>query len=206
MESLSFLWWTGLGEPGPGLESILNALTKIEYKFTKQTFCAHSHRLHLICEKTIVLCVICCCCCSVPKLGPTICDPKDYSTPGFPVLQYLPEFAQTHIHWVGEIIRLSHPLSPSSASIFSSIRVFSNELALRIRWPKHWSFSISSSNEYSGLISFRSDWLDLLAVQGTLKSLLQHHSPIASILQHSAFFMVQLSHPYMITGKKRSFD
>ena len=88
-------------------------------------------------------------------------------------------------------------------SIFPSTRIFSNESALCIRWPKYWSFSfrISPSNEYSGLISFRMDWLDLLAVQGTLKSLLQHHSSKASILQHSAFFMVQLSHPYMTTGK-----
>ena len=88
-------------------------------------------------------------------------------------------------------------------SIFPSIRVFSNESALRTRWPKYWnfSFSISPSNEYSGLISFRMDWLDLLAVQGTLKSLLQHHSSKASILQRSAFFIVQLSHPYMTTGK-----
>ena len=89
------------------------------------------------------------------------------------------------------------------SSIFPSIRVFSNELALHIRWPKHWSFSFSTSlfNEYSGLISFRMDWLDLLAVQGTLKSILQYHSSKASILQCSAFFMVQLSHPYMTTGK-----
>ena len=88
-------------------------------------------------------------------------------------------------------------------SIFPSIRVFSNESALRIRWPKYWSFSlnISPSNEHSGLISFRMDWLDLLAVQGTLKSLLQHHSSKASIIWHSAFFTVQLSHPYMTTGK-----
>ena len=88
-------------------------------------------------------------------------------------------------------------------SIFPSIRVFSKESVFRIRWPKYWSFSfiISSSNEYSGLISFRMDWLDLLAVQGTVKSLLQHHSSKASILQHSAFFIVQLSHPYMTTGK-----
>ena len=92
------------------------------------------------------------------------------------------------------------PLPPS---IFPSIRVFSNESALHIRWPKYWSFSFSSSpsNEYSGLISLRMDWLDLLAVQGTLKSLLQHHSSKASILWHSAFFIVQLSHPYMTTGK-----
>ena len=89
------------------------------------------------------------------------------------------------------------------SSIFPSIRVFSNESALHIRWPNYWSFSfsISLSNEHPGLISFRMDWLDLLAVQGTLKSLLQHHSSKASILQHSAFFTVQLSHPYMTTGK-----
>ena len=86
-------------------------------------------------------------------------------------------------------------------SIFPSIRVFSNESVLHIRWPKYWSFSFSASNEYSGLISFRMDWLDLLAVQGTLKSLLQHHSTKASILQCSTFFIVQLSHPYMTTGK-----
>ena len=96
---------------------------------------------------------------------------------------------------------LCHPLL--LPSVFPSISVFSNESALYIRWPKYWSFSfsISPSNEYSGLISFRMDWLDLLAVQGTLKSLLQHHSSKASILQCSAFFMVQLSHPYMTTGK-----
>ena len=86
-------------------------------------------------------------------------------------------------------------------SFFPSIRVFSNESVLCIRWPKYWSFSISPSNEYSGLISFRMDWFDLLAVQGTLKSLFQHHSSKASVLQHSAFFIVQLSHPYMTTGK-----
>ena len=96
---------------------------------------------------------------------------------------------------------LCHPLL--LPSIFPSIRVFSNESALRIKWPKYWSFSfnISPSNEHPGLISFRMDWLDLLAVQGTLKSLLQHHSSKPSILRHSAFFTVQLSHPYMTTGK-----
>ena len=96
---------------------------------------------------------------------------------------------------------LCHPLLPPS--IFPSTRVFSNESVLHIRWPKYWSFSfsISASNEHPGLISFRMDWLDLLAVQGTLKSLLQHHSSKASILQHSAFFIVLLSHPYMTTGK-----
>ena len=97
---------------------------------------------------------------------------------------------------------LCHPLL-LLPSIFPSIRVFSNESTLHMRWPKYWSFSfnISPSNEYLGLISFRMDWLDLLAVQGTLKSLLQHHSSKASILLHSAFFIVQLSHPYMTTGK-----
>ena len=101
----------------------------------------------------------------------------------------------------------SHPLlSPSPPALYPSIRVFSNESALRIRWPKYWSFSfsISSFNEYSGLISFRMDWFNLLAVQGTLKSLLQHHNTKASVLQCSAFFMVQLSHPYMTTGKTRA--
>ena len=102
---------------------------------------------------------------------------------------------------------LCHPLR-LPPSIFSSIRVFSNELILCIRWPKYWSFrySISHSNKHSGLISFRMDWLDLLAVQGTLKSLLQHHSSKASILLHSAFFIVQLSHPYMTTGKIIAFN
>ena len=97
---------------------------------------------------------------------------------------------------------LCHPLL-LLPSIFPSIRVFSNESALRIRWPKYWSFNfnISPTNEHPGLISFRVDWLDLLAVQGTLKSLLQHHSSKASIPRHSAFFTVQLSHPYMTTGK-----
>ena len=97
---------------------------------------------------------------------------------------------------------LCHPIL-LQPSIFPSIRVFSNESALCIRWPKYWSFSfkISPSNEHPGLISFRMDWLDLLAVQGTLKSLLQHQSSKASILQHSAFFIIQLSHPYMTTGK-----
>ena len=134
-----------------------------------------------------------------------LCDPIDCSTPGFPVHHQLPGFTQTHVHRVGDAIQPSHPLSsPSSPhSIFPSIRVFSNESVLRIRGPKYWSFSfsISPSNEYSGLISFRMDWFYVLAVQGTLKSLLQHHSSKASILQCSAFFLVELSHPYMTTGK-----
>ena len=142
---------------------------------------------------------------SVAQSCPTLCDPMDCSTPGLPVHHQLPEFTQTHVHWVGDAIQPSHPLSSPSPPALNlpSIKVFSNESALRIRWPKYWSFSfsISSSSEYSGLISFRMDWLDLLAVQGTLKSLLQHHSSKASILQRSAFFIVQLSHPYMSTGK-----
>ena len=134
-----------------------------------------------------------CCCCSVVQSFPTLCDPMDCSTPGFPVLHYLSEFAQTHVHWVHDAIQPSHPQLPLLLlSIFPSIRVFFNELALRIKWPQHWSFSISPSNEYSGLISFRIDWFDVLPVQGTLKSLLQHHGSKASIPQHSAFFMVQL--------------
>ena len=128
----------------------------------------------------------------------------DCSTPGFPVLHQLPELAQTHVTSVtpSNHLILCRPLL-LLPSVFPSIRVFSSWSVLRIRWPKYWSFgfSISPSNEYSGLISFRMDWLDLLAVQGTLKSLLQHHSSRASILQHSAFFIVQLSHPYITTGK-----
>ena len=129
----------------------------------------------------------------------------NHSTPGLPVHHQLPEFTQTHVHHVSDAIQPSHPLSsPSSPPPVSpSIRVFSNESTLHIRWPKYWSFSlsISPSNEHPGLISFRMDWLDLLSVQGTLKSLLQHHSSKASIFWHSAFFTVQLSHPYMTTGK-----
>ena len=138
---------------------------------------------------------------------PSLCDPMDCSTPGLPVHYQLPELAQTHAHGVTGAVQPSHPLpSPSPPAFkFSSIRGFSSELAFLIRWPKFWSFSfsisISTSNEYSGLISFKIDWFDLLAVQGTLKSFLQHHSSKALILQHSAFFMVQLSHPYMTTGK-----
>ena len=127
----------------------------------------------------------------------------DCSTSGFPVHYQLLEIAQTHVHQVSDAIQPSHPLSSPSppAFIFPSIRVFSNESVLPIRWPKYWSFSFSIRPiEYSGLISIRMDWLDLLAVQGTLKSLLQHHSSKASILQHSAFFIVQLSHPYLTTA------
>ena len=126
----------------------------------------------------------------------------NHNTPGLPVHHKLPKFTQTHVHQDSDAIQPSHPLlSPSPPSLKRpSIRVFSNESALHIRWLKYWSFSfnISPSNEHPGLISFRMDWLDLLAVQG---SLLQHHSSKASILWQSAFFIVQLSRPYMITGK-----
>ena len=144
-------------------------------------------------------------CCSVSQYCLTSWDHKDYSAPGIPVLHNLWELTQAHVHWIGDVIQ---PLCPLFSllllpSIFPSIRIFSNDSALCIRWPKNWkfNFSISSSNEYSGLISFRMDWLDLLAVQGTLKILLQHHSSKATILQCLAFFMVELSHPYMTSGK-----
>ena len=126
----------------------------------------------------------------------------DCSTPG---LHYLQEFTQTHVHWVDDAIQPSNPLlSPSPPALnLSQHQVFSNESVLHIRWPNYWSFSFSiiPTDVYSGLISFRMDWLDLLAIQGTLRSLLQHHSSKASILQHSAFFIVQLSHPYRTTWK-----
>ena len=157
----------------------------------------------------IFCCCCCCCCCSVTQSCMTLFDPMDCSTPGFPVLHHLPEFAQSHVHQVSDAIQPSHLLSSPSplAFIFPSIRVFSNESIFRIRWPKYWSFSfsISPSNEYLGLISFRIDWFDFLGVQGTLRSLLQHCSSKQSVLQHSAFFMIQLSHPYMSTGN-HSFD
>ena len=126
-------------------------------------------------------------------------------TPGLPVHHQLPEFTQTHVHRVSDVIQPSHPLSSPSppAPNPSQHQSLCNESALRIRWPKYWSFSfnISPPNEHPGLISFRMDWLYLLAVQGTLKSLLQHHSSKASILRHSASFTVQLSHPSVTTGK-----
>ena len=129
----------------------------------------------------------------------------DCSTPGFPLLHYLPELLK--LMSIESMMPSSHLILCCHLlllpSVFPSIRVFSSEPALCINWPKYWSFSfsISSSSEYSGPISFRTDWFDLLAVQGALKSLLQHHSSKASILWHSAFFRVQLSHPYMTIGK-----
>ena len=147
-------------------------------------------------------------CCSVAQLCPTHCNSMDCSTPGFLVLHYLSPGVCSNLcplsQWCYPTILILCRLLLLLPSIFPSIRVFSNESALLIRWPKYWSFSFSIilSNEYSGLISFKIHWLDLLAVQGTLKSLLQHHNLKASIIWHSAFFMVQLSHPYMTTGKK----
>ena len=139
---------------------------------------------------------------SSAQLCPTLCDPMNRSTPGLPVHHQLAEFTQTNVHQVSDAIQPSHPLLSLllPPSIFLSIRVFSSESVLCIRWPKYWSFSfsITPSNEYSGLTSFRIDRLDLLAIQGTLKSLLQHFS--TTNLQCSAFFMVQLSHQYMTTG------
>ena len=138
-----------------------------------------------------------------------LCNPMDCSMPGFLVLHYVWRFAQTHVHWVDDAIKPSHSLSSLyfPQSIFPSIKVFSNESALCIRWPNYWSFSfsISPSKEYLGLISFRMDWFNLLAVQGTLKSLLQHHSSKPSILQCSAFYSPTLTsiHDYW---KNHSFE
>ena len=142
---------------------------------------------------------------SVAQSCPTLCDPMNCCTTGLSVHHQLPESTQTHVHCVmmpSNHLILSCPLI-LLPSIFPKIRVFSNESALHIRWPKYWSFSfnISPSSEHPGLISFRMDWLDLLAVQGTLESHLQHHNPKTSILRRSASFIVQLSHPYMTTGK-----
>ena len=142
---------------------------------------------------------------SVAQSCPTLCHPVDRSTPGLPVItnsQSPPKpMSIESVMPSNHFILCRSLLFPPS--IFPSIRVFSNESALCTRWPEYWSFSFntSPSNEYPGLISFRMDWLDLLAVQGTLKSLLQYHSSKASILQRSAFFIVQLSYPYMTTGK-----
>ena len=137
-------------------------------------------------------------CCSVSQLCLTLCDPWTavcQASLSFTISLSLLKLMSIELVIPSNHLLLCHPfLLPS---IFPQIRIFSNESALHIRWPKYWSFCISPSNEYSGLISFRIDWLDLLAAQGTLKSLLQHHSPKASIHQPSAFFVVQLSHPYI---------
>ena len=147
---------------------------------------------------------------SVIQSCPTLCNPMNRSTPGLPVHHQLPEFTethvtQTHVHWIGDAIQLSHPLSspsppaPNSSQHQSLFQWISSSHQMARYW--NFSFTFSPSNEYSGLISFRIDWFDLLTVQWTLKSLLQCHSSIASILRHSAFFTVQLSHPYMTTAK-----
>ena len=146
-----------------------------------------------------------CCCCSVAQSCLTLCNPwtaASQASLSFTISQSLLKLMSTESMVPSNYFILCHPLLLLS-STFPSIRVFSNESVLCIRWPKYqsFSFSISPSNECSGLISFRMDWLDLLAVQGTLKNLLQHHSSKASILWCSAFFTVQLSHPYMTTGK-----
>ena len=137
-------------------------------------------------------------------LKKTLESPMDCSTPGFPVHHH--SWSLLKLTSIESVMPFNHLILCRPIllpSIFPSIQVFSNESTLSMRWPKYWncSFSISPSNEHPGLISFRMDWLDLLAVQGTLKSLLQHHSSKASILRHSGFFMVQVSHPYMDTGK-----
>ena len=141
-------------------------------------------------------------CCSVTQSHLALCDPVDWSTSGFPALYYLLEFTQTHVHWISDAIQPFPPLSLPLflLSAFPSIREFSN---VCIRWPKYWSFSfsISPSNEYWGLISLKISWFDLLAVQATLKGLLQHHSWKASILWCSAFFTVQLSQLYVTTWR-----
>ena len=139
----------------------------------------------------------------------SLCHPTDCSTPGLPIHHQLPEFTQTHVRRISNAVQPSHPLSSPLLlpSLFPTIRVFSNKSVLCIRWPKYWSFSfsVSPSNEYSWLISFRIEWLDFLSVQGTLKSLFQHHSSKASILWCSAFFVVQLTSIYDY-WKNHSFD
>ena len=150
------------------------------------------------------------CCCSATQSCPTLCDPMDYSTQAslfFTISWSLLKLISVKSVMLSNNLILCCPLL-LLPSIFPSIRVFSNESVLPIRWPKYWSFnfSISPSNEYSGLISFRIDWFDLLAVQGTLKSLLQHHSSKASIIQHSTFFIVQLSTSLHDYWKNHSFD
>ena len=142
---------------------------------------------------------------SVAQLCPTLCNPMDCSTPGFPVHHQPPEFTQTHVHWVSDAIQPSHPLSFPSPPTFNLsqhqglfIWVSSSHQVVKVL---EFQLQHQSSNEYLGLISFRMDWLDLLAVQGTLKSLLQHHSSKASILRCSAFCIVQLLHPYMTYWK-----
>ena len=156
--------------------------------------CTHIH------VNTHIYRLTCTCCCSVTQSCPTLCDPMNLSL-SFSISRSLLCFMSSELVTPSNHLVLCRPLL-LLPSVFPHIRVFSSESVLHIRWPKYWSFSFSISpfSEYSGLISFKIDWFDFLAVQGTLKSL-QHHSSKASILWHSAFFMVQLSHPYMTTGK-----
>ena len=148
---------------------------------------------------------------SVPQSCPTLCNPMDCSMPGLPVHHQLPEFTQIHVHWVGDAIQPSHPLSTPSPPTFNLsqhqglFKWVSSAYQVAKVLELQFSFSINPSNEYSGLISFRIDWLDVLAVRGILKSLLQHHCSKASILRCSALFIVQLSHPYMATGKTKAW-
>ena len=163
-----------------------------------------------VCVCVCIYMYVCMCVCvcvyqfsSIAQSCLTLCNPMNRSMPGLPVHHQLPESTQSHVHLVGDAFShliLTLILLPS---ILPSIRIFSNESTVRMKWPKYWSFSIniSPSNEHPGLISFRMNWLDLLAVQGTLKSLLQHHSSKPSVLQCSAFFTVQFSHPHMTTRK-----
>ena len=174
----------------PKYLSLILTMTLVQTVF----YLAFLHALQIFAERQT--------CCSVAKLSPTLWNPKDCNTPGFPVfpspsprVYSLSRRSQWH--------PISHPASPLLflPLTFSSIRVFSNESALHIRCPNYWSFSVSPCSKYEGWISFRIDWFDLLTVQRTLKDLLQHYSSKASILWHSVFFVVQLSHPYMTTGK-----
>ena len=173
-------------------------------KFWNKGF--YMRELTLSFQKSIIQCFSSVQFSSVAQSCPTLCDPVDCSTPGLPVHQQLQEFTQTHVHWVSDAIQPSHPLSPPAfllPSVFPSIRVFLNESVFHIRWPKYWSFSfsISPSVNIQGWFPLGLTGLISLQPKGLSKSLLQHHSSKASILRPSAFFMVQLSHPYMTTGK-----
>ena len=189
--------------PSASVSASLGSLCSMVLKFPSSAHTAHC--IYLFCfhlEMRILAPSVS----SVTQSCPTLCDPMNRSTPGLPVHHQLPEFTQTHMHQVGHAIQASHPLSspsPPAPNPSQHQGLFQGVNSFGMRWPKYWSFSfsISPSKKHPGLISFRMDWLDLLAVQGTLKSLLQHHSSKASILHRSAFFTVQLSHSYMTTGK-----
>ena len=187
---------------GETMETMTNFIF-LGSKITANGDCKHEIKRHLLFGRKAMINLVHFS--SVAQLYPTLCNPMDCSTPGFPVHNNsgsLPKLMSIKSVMPSNHFILCHPFI-LLASIFPSIRVFSNESALHIRWPKYWSFtfSISPSNEHPGLISFRMDLLDLLAVQGTLRSLLQHHYSEASILRLSAFFILQLSCPYMIMGK-----